>query len=81
MQCYARDEGWPLGGGVQTRPPNYLELLPLRAVVVSVKEKGAVKWGSTPKPRKIWKLFLFRHLTGAMFWLVVRSTGCKSLLY
>ena len=36
----ARDEDWPLGGGVQTRPPNYLELLPLRAVVVSVKEKA-----------------------------------------
>jgi hypothetical protein len=41
MQCYAGDEGRPLGGGVQTRPPNYLELLPLRAVVVvNAKEKA-----------------------------------------
>ncbi len=34
------DEGWPLGGGVQTQPSNYPELLPLRAVVVSVREKA-----------------------------------------
>ncbi len=40
MQCCTRDEGRPLGGGVQTQPPNRLELLPLRAVVVSVKEKA-----------------------------------------
>jgi len=40
MQCCTRDEGRPLGGGVQTQPPNCLELLPLRAVVVSVKEKA-----------------------------------------
>jgi len=40
MPCCTRDEGRPLGGGVQTRPPNRLELLPLRAVVVSVKEKA-----------------------------------------
>lgn len=40
MQCCTRDEGRPLGGGVQTLPPNRLELLPLRAVVVSVKEKA-----------------------------------------
>jgi hypothetical protein len=41
MQCCTRDEGRPLGGGVQTRLPNYLKLLPLRAVVVSVKEKAS----------------------------------------
>lgn len=35
-----RDEDRPLGGGVQTQPSNRLELLPLRAVVVSVKEKA-----------------------------------------
>ena len=40
MQCCTRDEGGSLGGGVQTQPPNRLELLPLRAVVVSVKEKA-----------------------------------------
>ncbi len=40
MQCCARDEGWSLGGGVQTQPSNHLELLPSRAVVVSVKEKA-----------------------------------------
>lgn len=34
-----KDEGRPLGGGVQTQPPNRLELLLLRAVVVSVKVK------------------------------------------
>ncbi len=40
VQCCARDEGRPLGGGVQTQPSNYPELLPLRAVVVSVREKA-----------------------------------------
>ena len=40
VQCCARDEGRPPGGGVQTQPSNYPELLPLRAVVVSVREKA-----------------------------------------
>nr|CDS58871.1 hypothetical protein SYMBAF_90109 [Serratia symbiotica] len=40
VQCCARDEGRPLGGGVQMQPSNYPELLPLRAVVVSVREKA-----------------------------------------
>ncbi|EBS2696372.1 hypothetical protein DOW47_28725 [Salmonella enterica subsp. enterica serovar Florida] len=40
VQCCARDEGRPLGGGVQTQPSNYPELLLLRAVVVSVREKA-----------------------------------------
>ncbi len=43
MQCCTRDEGRPLGSGVQTRLSNHLELLPLRAVVVSVKEKAGCK--------------------------------------
>lgn len=43
MQCCMRDEGGPLGSGVQTRLSNHLELLPLRAVVVSVKEKAVVQ--------------------------------------
>ena len=38
-----RDEGRPLGSGVQMRLSNHLELLPLRGVVVSVKEKAVVK--------------------------------------
>lgn len=39
VQCCARDKGLPLGGGVQTQPSNYPEVLLLRAVVVSVREK------------------------------------------
>ncbi|SDR64233.1 hypothetical protein SAMN05519103_09559 [Rhizobiales bacterium GAS113] len=35
-----RDEGRPLGAGDQERAPNHCELLPLRAVVVSVAGKG-----------------------------------------
>jgi hypothetical protein len=38
-----RDEGRSLESGVQTRLSNHLELLPLRAVVVSVKEKAVVQ--------------------------------------
>ena len=48
---------------------------------MAIREASSLtNWGSTPKPRKIWKPFLSKHLTGAMFWLVVRSTGRKSLL-
>jgi len=43
MQCCTRDEGRPLGSGVQTRLSNHLELLPSRAVVVNVKEKAVVQ--------------------------------------
>jgi len=38
-----RDEGRPLGSGVQTRLSNHLKRLLLRAVVVSVKEKAVVQ--------------------------------------
>jgi hypothetical protein len=37
---FVEDEGRPLAIAVQTGIANCLELLPLRAVVVSVKEKG-----------------------------------------
>ena len=43
-KCCERDEGRPLGNGVQTRFSNYLELLSLRAMVVSVKEKRVRTW-------------------------------------
>lgn len=43
MQCCMGDEGRPLESGVQTRLSNHLGLLPLRAVVVSVKEKAVVQ--------------------------------------
>jgi hypothetical protein len=43
MQCCMRDEGRSLESGVQTRLSNHLGLLPLRAVVVSVKEKAVVQ--------------------------------------
>jgi hypothetical protein len=36
----ARDEGGPLGAGLQKQAPNYLKLLWLRARVVSVEEKA-----------------------------------------
>ena len=35
-----RDEGRPLGAGDQAQASNHCELLPLRAVVVSVAGKG-----------------------------------------
>jgi len=38
--CCTRDEGGPLGAGVQARALNYLELRRLRAWVVNVEEKA-----------------------------------------
>jgi hypothetical protein len=38
-----RDEGWPLGVGLQEQAPNPLKLRWLRARVVSVKEKSRHK--------------------------------------
>ena len=38
-----RDEGRPLGAGDQERASNHCELLPLRAVVVSVAGKGGTR--------------------------------------
>ena len=35
-----RDEGWPLGVGLQEQASNHLKLLWSRAMVVSVKEKS-----------------------------------------
>jgi hypothetical protein len=35
-----RDEGRPLGAGDQEQAPNHCELLPSKAVVVSVAEKA-----------------------------------------
>jgi len=37
---YARDEGGPLGAGLQEQASNHLKLHRSRAVVVSVKEKS-----------------------------------------
>jgi hypothetical protein len=39
----ARDEGRPLGAGLQEQAPNHLKLLWLRAMVVSVEEKARQK--------------------------------------
>ena len=39
----ARDEGGPLGVGLQEQAPNHLELRWLRARVVSVKDKSWLK--------------------------------------
>ena len=41
--CCMRDEGRPLGAGLQGQAPNHLKLLWLKARVVSVKAKGAEK--------------------------------------
>ena len=41
--CCIRDEGRPLGFANQVVKPNHPELLPLRAVVVSVQGKGEMK--------------------------------------
>jgi len=41
--CCTRDEGWPLGAGMQVQAPNRPELLRSRAVVVSVGGKGAAR--------------------------------------
>lgn len=38
-----RDEGRPLGAGDQAQAPNHCELLPSRAVVVSVAAKGGTR--------------------------------------
>ncbi len=38
---YIRDEGWPLGVGLQDQAPNHLELHRLRVGVVSVGGKAA----------------------------------------
>ena len=43
MRNCARDEGGPLGAGLQEQAPNHLKLHLLRAGVVSVKEKALVK--------------------------------------
>ncbi len=40
MRNCARDEGRPLGAGLQEQASNYLKLLWLRIRVVSVKEKS-----------------------------------------
>jgi hypothetical protein len=40
MRICARDEGRPLGAGLQEQAPNHLKLLWSRAGVVSVKEKS-----------------------------------------
>ena len=36
VQCYASDEGRPLGGAFQEEPPNHPERLRSRALVLSV---------------------------------------------
>jgi len=41
--CCVRDEGRPLGAGVQAQAPNHRELLRSRAGVVSVTAKGAAR--------------------------------------
>ncbi len=49
LRCCTRDEGRPLGAGVQAQAPNHLKLQALRASVVSVEEKAGpepVRWGS-----------------------------------
>ena len=43
MRNCTRDEGRPLGVGLQERAPNHLKLPWLRAWVVSVKEKSRHK--------------------------------------
>ena len=43
MQSCRRDEGRPLGAGDQEQASNHCELLPLRAVVVSVAGKGGTQ--------------------------------------
>ncbi len=40
MPCCMRDEGGPLGTGVQAQVPNYLKLRGPKAKVVSVQEKA-----------------------------------------
>jgi hypothetical protein len=40
---YIRDEGWPLGVGLQDQAPNHLELHRLRVDVVSVGGKAAAR--------------------------------------
>ena len=40
MRCCTKDEGRPLGTGVQAQVPNRLKLQRLRAAVVSVEEKA-----------------------------------------
>ena len=40
MRNHAKDEGWPLGAGLQEQASNHLKLHRLRAVVVSVKERS-----------------------------------------
>lgn len=45
---YRRDEGRPLGAGLQGQAPNHLKLLWSKARVVSVKGKGA------GEPRQVW---------------------------
>ena len=44
MWSCKRDEGRPLGAGDQERAPNHCELLPSRAVVVSVAGKGGTRF-------------------------------------
>ena len=43
IQCYTRDEGRPFGAGLQGQAPNHLKLLWSKAMVVSVKGKGAAR--------------------------------------
>ena len=45
---YVRDEGRPLGAGLQGQAPNHLKLLWSKAGVVNVKGKGA------ESPRQVW---------------------------
>lgn len=40
IPCFAKDEGRPLGLGIQVQGSNNLKLLCLRGMVVSVKEKA-----------------------------------------
>ena len=39
-----RDEGRPLGAGIQVQASNHLKLLWLRVMVVSVREKARLNW-------------------------------------
>ena len=43
MPCCMRDEGRPLGTGVQAQVPNHLELRRSKAIVVCVPGKGRTR--------------------------------------
>ena len=47
-RCFTKDEGRPLGVGLQEQASNHLKLLRSRAVVVSVEGKGGAG------PRQVW---------------------------